>query len=74
MIYPLCSLPAPRSSALLPAPALGTREAIFFTPELSGHEAVPGAVRNAKGNKDLKAVPADSRPPRVVEAAGAGKF
>jgi hypothetical protein len=70
----LSSLPTPRLPALLPAPAFGTGEAIFFTPELSGHEVVPGMMRKAKGNKDLKSFPADSRPPRVVEVEGARKF
>ncbi|MDP1749054.1 MAG: hypothetical protein Q8L22_06325 [Reyranella sp.] len=74
MTYPLSSLSAPRLPVLLPAPAFGTGEAIFLTPEFSGHEAIAGAVRKAKRNKDLKAFPADSRPPRVVEAANAGKF
>ncbi len=68
MTYPLFSLSAPR------LPAFGSGEAIFFTPELSGHEVTLGVVRKAKGNKDLESFPADSRPPRVVEATTARKF
>lgn len=74
MTHPLSSLPAPCLPALLPVPAFRTGEAIFFTPELSGHEAALDAGRKAKRNKDLKSFSADSQPPQVVEMANARKF
>lgn len=68
MIFPSaswCALPTPAS---LPA-ASGAGKANFLTPEFSGHEMTPGAMRKISKNKGLKVVLADSRPPRVVEAA-----
>jgi hypothetical protein len=61
-----CALPMPAS---LPAAASGAGQANFLTPEFSGHEMTPGAMRKVRKNKDLDVVPADSRPPRVVEVA-----
>lgn len=68
MTCPLSSLPARC------LPAFGIGEAIFFTPELSGHEVISGVMRKTNRNKDLKSFPADSRPPRVVEVESARKF
>ena len=69
MIFPSaswCALPTP---ALFPAALSGAGKANFLTPEFSGHEMTPGAMRKIRKNKGLNGVPADSRPPRVVEVA-----
>ena len=64
---PLSLFPKRRPPALLPVPAFGTGKAILFTPEFSGHEMHLSAAQKAKQTKGLKGVPADSRPPQVVE-------
>ncbi len=46
-------------------------KANFLTPEFSGHETIPGAMRKIRKNKGLEVVLADSRPLQVVEAAHA---
>ncbi len=70
MIFPSasrCALPTPAS---LPAAAFGAGKANFLTPEFSGREMTPGAMRKIRKNKGLDVILADSRPPRVVEVAG----
>ncbi len=62
-----CAFPMPAS---LPATvASGAGKASFLTPEFSGHEMTSGAMQKIRKNKGLEVVLADSRPPRVVEAA-----
>jgi len=74
MTFPSSSWCARRMPASLPATASGAGNANFLTPGFSGHEMTPDAMGKIRKNKGLNGVPADSRPPRVVEAAGAGKF
>ena len=69
MTFPLSSSRAWRTPASLPATAFGAGKSNFLTPEFSGHEMMPGAMRKIRKNKGLEVVLADSRPPRVVEVA-----
>ena len=70
MTFRTLPLFSPRSPASRAGRVCRVGGALVPKPGFSGHESVPAAWQKSRKDKTLKAVPADSRPPPVVEVRG----